>query len=472
MSAKAAIPLALLLFTPFDAELLDNAEPCISSSFYGNFRDGDKFQSVFIPRISCIDDWITHQDVQSASVMGASRAIDQLVWVEKKAIDPQLEAQEPWNKADFMAFLDNLSHDDVASDNRQELLAQSTSELLYYSDNAALLSLSSDKALTVDTLIPRFWKSTLLPKEPVRYVPVSSGATARVRDTLSTLQFDPDVAAVVNSISVDQIKNDIRFLTGEDPKSGIISRHSFAEGSRTAAAWLKSRIEDTGAVCELKPFLVGFAPNVVCRYAAIENTTETVLISAHYDSRGSFGSTRAPGGDDDGSGTTGILNIARTIGAKGIKFLANVELVLFAGEEQGLLGSKAYSRELKALDANLTLVIQADMTAYHQPGEPAQLGLPQSIGSSEVADLVLSIANIYSPELTVGYTAACCSDHQSFHEQGFPATQVFERAGPIIDPMYHNSGDLSEREGYDFDQLKSIAKFATVLHVAGFELTK
>ncbi len=129
------------------------------------------------------------------------------------------------------------------------------------------------------------------------------------------------------------------------------------------------------------------------RYAAIENTTETVLISAHYDSRGSFGSTRAPGGDDDGSGTTGILNIARTIGAKGIKFLANVELVLFAGEEQGLLGSKAYSRvffvvymrvyteymlgELKALDANLTLVIQADMTAYHQPGEPAQLGLPQ-----------------------------------------------------------------------------------------------
>ncbi len=263
MSAKAAIPLALLLFTPFDAELLDNAEPCISSSFYGNFRDGDKFQSVFIPEGSCIDDWITHQDVQSASVMGASRAIDQLVWVEKKAIDPQLEAQEPWNKADFMAFLDNLSHDDVASDNGQELLAQSTFELLYYSDNAALLSLSSDKALTVDTLMPRFWKSTLLPKEPVRYVPVSSGATARVRDTLSTLQFDPDVAAVVNSISVDQIKNDIRFLTGEDPKSGIISRHSFAEGSRTAAAWLKSRIEDTGAVCELKPFLVGFAPNVV-----------------------------------------------------------------------------------------------------------------------------------------------------------------------------------------------------------------
>ena len=70
---------------------------------------------------------------------------------------------------------------------------------------------------------------------------------------------------------------------------------------------------------------------------------------------------------------------------------------------------------------------------------------------------------------------------QSFHQNGFPATQVFERAGPIADPMYHNSGassisnythiftdidivlcsytgDLSDRDGYDFDQIKSIAK--------------
>lgn len=58
--------------------------------------------------------------------------------------------------------------------------------------------------------------------------------------------------------------------------------------------------------------------------------------------------------------------------------------------------------------------------------------------------------------------------------------------------MYHNSGDLSDREGYDFDQLKGIAKvqvrfafhlftqcilssglqFATILHYAGFELHK
>lgn len=80
------------------------------------------------------------------------------------------------------------------------------------------------------------------------------------------------------------------------------------------------------------------------RYDSIRETDATVLISGHYDSRGSFGSTRAPGGDDDGSGTVGVLSIARTIGRKGIKFHSNVELAFFAGEEQGLLGSRAYAR--------------------------------------------------------------------------------------------------------------------------------
>ena len=67
-------------------------------------------------------------------------------------------------------------------------------------------------------------------------------------------------------------------------------------------------------------------------------------MSAHYDSRGSFGSTRAPGGDDDGSGTVALLSIARTIARTGVTFRKNVQLCAFAGEEQGLLGSRAYAR--------------------------------------------------------------------------------------------------------------------------------
>lgn len=79
-------------------------------------------------------------------------------------------------------------------------------------------------------------------------------------------------------------------------------------------------------------------------------------------------------------------------------------------------------------------MIQADMLAYRAEGEFPQLGLPETIGTPEVAQLVSKVAALYAPELSVGYTAACCSDHQSFHSEGFAATQVFERAGPIADP--------------------------------------
>jgi hypothetical protein len=41
---------------------------------------------------------------------------------------------------------------------------------------------------------------------------------------------------------------------------------------------------------------------------------------------------------------------------------------------------------------------------------------------------------------------------------GFTSTHVFERAGAIIDPKYHNSGDLSNRTNYDLGQVHAIAK--------------
>jgi Zn-dependent M28 family amino/carboxypeptidase len=79
-----------------------------------------------------------------------------------------------------------------------------------------------------------------------------------------------------------------------------------------------------------------------------------------------------------------ILAIARTIARKGIKFQSNVQLVAFAGEEQGLLGSKAYARKapamhfpssssnclgkLRDINANITVMIQADMLAYRAEG--------------------------------------------------------------------------------------------------------
>ncbi|KAF9238333.1 hypothetical protein BU15DRAFT_75268 [Melanogaster broomeanus] len=125
------------------------------------------------------------------------------------------------------------------------------------------------------------------------------------------------------------------------------------------------------------------------------------------------------------------------------------------------------------------------------------------IGTQEVTDLVAKIAAIYSPERTVGYTAACCSDHQSFHEQGYPATQSSNALDglqtPCITtavcayPLYpKNASDqrflrfyrsylpihtiqMTSATDPDMTSAKSglsrkFRPFATLLHAAGFDL--
>ncbi|KAI0752120.1 Zn-dependent exopeptidase [Fomes fomentarius] len=464
MLVNAVAPLGLLLVTPYSSSFSDT---CLSRYYHGTHGQ----QNVFITSDeTCISEAASH--LTEGAVVPLKENVGQLVWLQKQAVDDAIDP--PTFVDDFNMFFSRLSSPAAApSDGDQVVFAgKRDAKLLHRTMTSAVVSVDSETALTLDQHLPRFWKASPLPSEPVPFIPVPPKAIDRVKTILDSIKFDPVVASVVNNISVAQLRADVRYLTGESPTSEIVSRHSFSKGVLVAADWLKANFESHGASCTLKPFLSGFAPNVVCTYKGTENTTDTVLISAHYDSRGSFGSVRAPGGDDDGSGTVALLGIARVIARKGVKFRKNIQLVAFAGEEQGLYGSRYYAKELHEKGANLTLMIQADMLAYHAAGEPAQLGLPDIIGTTEVTQLVANLSAIYSPELKVGFTPACCSDHQSFHQYGFPATQVFERAGPIADPMYHNSGDLSDRDGYDFEQIKSIAKiqFATLLHSAGFEL--
>ncbi|KAI5984998.1 hypothetical protein EDC04DRAFT_2913983 [Pisolithus marmoratus] len=233
------------------------------------------------------------------------------------------------------------------------------------------------------------------------------------------------------------------------------------EGENSATASLVYRTANSGVVAKVLPISASPMSYLPVPETAIERVRDIL-----------FGLERAPGGNDDGSGTISILNIARRIRQTGITFRTNVELVVFAGEEQGLLGSKAYAKELRERGANIVLMIQADMLAYHVPDERPQLGLAQFIGTPELGSPLSAVAitrydTLSFSVLIYGYEYSRFSGGKSFHEQGYPA-HLFERAGPIADPMYHNSGDLSDRPGYDLNQVRSICKvqFATLLHAA------
>lgn len=121
----------------------------------------------------------------------------------------------------------------------------------------------SSIAIKLDTLLDPTYKIAIVPYPPSAVVPVPSDDISRVRSLLNSLKFEESVSKLVNIISVTSMRKDITWLTGEAKNSSIESRHSFHPDTRVAAAWIKDQIEGTGAECELRPFLQGFAPNVI-----------------------------------------------------------------------------------------------------------------------------------------------------------------------------------------------------------------
>ncbi|KAF9350548.1 hypothetical protein BGX26_011282 [Mortierella sp. AD094] len=284
-----------------------------------------------------------------------------------------------------------------------------------------------------------------------------------------TLKHRKSLQALVDQVDVKTLEKDVTWLSGEAPGSPFITRSSTSKQSQEVAEWLKSQFESYGCdSVELMPYQPRFGPNVICKFKGTEHPDEHVIIGAHHDSRGSFLNVRAPGADDDGSGSSMLLQVARIIKANNLSFGRTFVIAAFSGEEQGLFGSAALSRKMKQDGTTITMMIQGDMLAYRKPGEPVQVAFPARYHTPELSSLLRNVTELYVPNAVVGTTGACCSDHQSFWENGFPATAFFERNGPIADPKYHNSGDLVYREGYDFEQLSTSTKamVASVFEVA------
>ncbi|KAG7580158.1 hypothetical protein FFLO_00129 [Filobasidium floriforme] len=479
-----AIPTPLeprvLLITREQPQLSDLPSCLHSLGSYGSVSGSDQ---VFLASKSCVD--VEFENLASGLVEGSMIPLDmdqsgsaastesesssrRLFWLGEAGVQGKVHVEgmdspllgvfeDVQNKADSLAGRSGLVQ--TAAQRILDVFAgrapvqTSQVERLYETSHSVIFSASDRLVPILDTLIPSHLSLVALPDLNNLDSGLTNAFTGSVRKDLvdnlanltSQLKFFPKIDRILNEgLDDHQLVRDVRYLTGES--SNLVSRHSFTGGARQAAHWIRDIVQHTGAECLLEPFLPGFAPNVICTYPSlIQNATGMTIMSAHYDSRGSFGKTRAPGGDDDGSGSGHLLGIARAIGKQGVRFEKPVVLAFFAGEEQGLLGSHAYARQLSSENATVLLQVQADMLGYRVANEPRQLGLPATIETPEASWLIGNLSQIYSPELVVGRTAACCSDHQSFLGYNFPATQVFERNDWIADPEYHSSGDLSMR---------------------------
>ena len=247
--------LTLLVVYPHNHPHITSNE-CLLQSYIGTYGS----QDVFTPSELCVNSFTSTADVPSIHVHPGT----ELVWVEQAALEQHL-TDYPFSLTSLQRYLATLPDTTYGTqaDGQQPLSGPFDTRPLHHTSISALLSLPPAYIRQLTLVLPPTWRIYVLPSKPFPFLPVPEPAIARVREILSTLRFNPNVAKIVCNISLPQVRNDIRFLTGEDGKSGIMSRHSFSSGALVAAEWLRVRFEETGAKCELRPFQPGFAPNVI-----------------------------------------------------------------------------------------------------------------------------------------------------------------------------------------------------------------
>ena len=80
--------------------------------------------------------------------------------------------------------------------------------------------------------------------------------------------------------------------------------------------------------------------NVIAELPGTDKADEVVMLGAHFDSWHS-----GTGATDNGAGSAVMMEAMRILKASGVKLRRTVRLALWGGEEQGLLGSRAYVKQ-------------------------------------------------------------------------------------------------------------------------------
>ncbi|UCG51612.1 MAG: M20/M25/M40 family metallo-hydrolase [Candidatus Latescibacterota bacterium] len=246
---------------------------------------------------------------------------------------------------------------------------------------------------------------------------------------------------VLETISTDSISSTIRTLTQHR------TRRFTSPGAAAAVQFVTAKLRGFGLPVEHHYVNVRdrddnavVVTNVLCELGPSDPDRGTLIMCAHYDSRVEDRLESAPGADDNASGVAVLLETARVLVSAGIE--PGVTLVFFGGEEDDLIGSRAYARSVLDEHQPLRGVINVDMVGYdeHGPHDIVIFTNPSSVPLAlDVARVAESFANLKADTTITNWGN---SDHASFWEYGQQAISIWE--GYDHNPYHYTAEDKLE----------------------------
>ena len=192
--------------------------------------------------------------------------------------------------------------------------------------------------------------------------------------------------------------------------------------------------------------------NVVAEIRGSEKPDEFVILGAHLDSW-----ELGTGALDNGCNAALVIDALRAIKASGVKPRRTIRFILFSGEEQGLIGSRAYAFNHRAeLDKAAGVIV-------YDSGSGKTTGF--SVGGRKdvlptAKELIVPLAQFGVKELPTNMEWG--TDHFDFMLEGVP-TFVAEQEEANYLENYHAVSDTYDK--VDFAQLKKHVAEAAVLAV-------
>jgi carboxypeptidase Q len=181
--------------------------------------------------------------------------------------------------------------------------------------------------------------------------------------------------------------------------------------------------------------------NVVAEIRGSERPDEWILIGAHLDSW-DFGT----GAQDNGTGTISVLEVGRALMALGKAPRRSIRLALWGGEEEGLLGSFAYTQTHKEELEKCVAVLNTDNGAGHPKGWKVEGRDDLKKAMQPWSDGLLKDLN--GGDLSTDTTYD--TDHGPFMLQGIPALDLWVDMTHYMEIHHKSSDTLDKVDGLDF----------------------
>jgi hypothetical protein len=287
----------------------------------------------------------------------------------------------------------------------------------------------------------------------------------------------PSIQSILEEVSTEKLKQYLNSL------SNFHTRHSKSPLLNEAGDWIMNELRGFGykdtfyhsfkSTIDNEEFELR---NIVCKKDGIDE--KLILVCAHYDcimERKEDSVSRAPGANDNGSGVSAIIEMARVLANENLKY--SIQFVFFSGEEQGLLGSKSYAKYVKEKGMDLYRLVNLDMIGY--PFFAPNTVIIERDNNTDVKHNQVrenDIESIEFGEMMKDMTSAVGlqfdldsiydSDYEPFEAKGYVVIGAYDgSADSIKNPHYHSSSDMPEN--IDWYYLTSVTKLvlATVLKI-------